>query len=320
MSILSEIKEHIVNTHSDDIHYKKWHVGFRDEYFKEIYWSYYPITQKYFFEANPTFLYEYRSIEDMQRYPLILVRDGFVGILDFFLVNPSPAKFFKTILLIEKKFEKLVPKQWLKQVAVYEVYSTKKEEAKKENLLIHGQGMEDLFWSDDLDKRIFDIKKIASQYKNINFVISQRESLLSSSENKGKQHNLSLHKSIYEHFGFEVKINVDVQKELKLLKFSNFGFINLDHTNGFVSDNYIDHFLYSKGGVNLDAIETSNSYKEHYNLSPFHGVGLKELDAAKSVFAEFYLAYKMSNSGVTSIYGLYQSEKFKSLYYKHFSK
>ena len=107
---------------------------------------------------------------------------------------------------------------------------------------------------------------------------------------------------------------------MKLLKFSNFGFINLDHTNGFVSDNYIDHFLYSKGGVNLGSIETSNSCKDHYDLSPFHGVGVKALDAVKSVFAEFYLAYKMSNSGGTSIYGLYQSKKFKSLFNKHFSK
>ncbi len=105
MSILSRVDELIQNSANGDIHYKKWNVDFRDQYFKDVYWSYFPITEKYFFEGNPTFLYEYRNFNDLARYPLIIVRDGFAGILDFFLNHPIPPEDFRTILLIPKKIQ-----------------------------------------------------------------------------------------------------------------------------------------------------------------------------------------------------------------------
>ncbi len=322
MSILSRVDELIQNSANGDIHYKKWNVDFRDQYFKDVYWSYFPITEKYFFEGNPTFLYEYRNFNDLARYPLIIVRDGFAGILDFFLNHPIPPEDFRTILLIPKKFEGLIPKQWGQYVGSYIIKSKREmSDSAKSEVIIHGLGVEDLFWGEAFLDRIKELKKIASEYSKVTFLIPQRESLLSDSSNQGKKYNLLLHKYLYENFGFEIKTENDSEKFIKNYKNNNFCFFNLDNNNGFVFDNYIDHHLWSKGGIKLEEKKEKSQWSHkslEYDLSPFHSICIDEVDLNISRFPEFFLPFRLSGAKSSSLYSVYQNENFVKLFNKYF--
>ena len=91
MTILNEIKS-IINSNylNSETLYNKWKVNFRDEHFEEIYWDNYPFMDKYYFEANPSYLYEYEDMFDLGRYPLVMLRDGLLGIF-------SPRALFKSL-------------------------------------------------------------------------------------------------------------------------------------------------------------------------------------------------------------------------------
>ena len=87
--------------------------------------------ESYFSELNASFVLEYQGLTSMSTYPFITLRDGYMGILYFFLKNPKPPKLFSTQILVPAKFEKLIPKTWKENVLVYEMIYDKTEEAKK---------------------------------------------------------------------------------------------------------------------------------------------------------------------------------------------
>ncbi len=320
MSILSRVDELITSSASGDIHYKKWNVDFRDQYFKDVYWSYFPITEKYFFEGNPTFLYEYRNLNDIARYPLVTVRDGFSGILDFFLNNPTPPEDFRTLLLVPKKFEGLIPKQWNEYVGSYNLKSKKeRSHSSNEEIIIHGLGVEDLFWNEKFSKKIKELKNLVDDFSKTTFLIPQRESLLSDRSNQNKKYNLLLHKHLYENFGFDINTENDSEKFINNYKRSNFCFVNLDQNNGFVFDNYIDHYLWSKGGIKLEEEFRDEGEQLEYDLSPFHSICISDVNSDLCSFPEFYLTYRISGARRSSLYSVYQNEKFVNLFNKYYS-
>jgi hypothetical protein len=319
MSMLNKINK-IIETNGDgDILYKKWDVKFRDDYFSEVYWSYFPSTQKYFFEGNPAFSYEYRNLFDVGRYPITTFRDGFAGLLEFFLIHPVPTNDFRSILLIHKKFQSIVPKQWKEFVACYSINprSIKKETDKKE-LIIHGLGLEECFWKESPLNLVKRLKLKTEGFEEIKFLIPQRESLMSSKENQEKKFNVALLKAIYEVFGFDVKIETNTEEFLEKFKSNNFSFINLDSSNGFIADSYIDHHFFSIGGNSLNEVFTDLNEGLSYNLSHHHKITIEEIDHSKSIFSTFYMPHKLSGRKKISVYDVYQSKLFQKLFIEHF--
>ena len=145
MLTLSEIQNKILSMHNQEILYKKWDVRHRSKDFTDLYWLYYPNTDKYYFEGNPSFLYEYEHLDDLGRFPIVTVRDGYLGLVDFFISNPKPNKDFLTTLVIHKKYSRLVPKAWEDQIALYTVQPRNVQIKKNKKLIVHGYGVVENF-------------------------------------------------------------------------------------------------------------------------------------------------------------------------------
>jgi len=320
MCMLNKIKEIIETNSSEEILYKKWDTHHRDEYFSKIYWSYFPITKKYFFEANPSFFYEYKGLFDLGRYPITLLRDGFLGILDFFLLHPQPPKDYVSIILIPKKFEKLIPKQWANQVAVYEVIGINVNEKAKENLIFHGLGVEENFWNESVESKLIKLKEISDEYQNVICLFPQRESMFSTREENEKNYALQLIKNTYKNFGFEANLIMDINKFIEDFKFKNFTFKSLDGDNLFVCDNYLDHFFFQQNGVRLNESRIENKEEKlTYKLSLNHQIEITKYNSEESVFSDFFVNHKILKR-TTSIYELFKYPEVKENYLKHFSK
>jgi hypothetical protein len=319
--MLSKIKEIIAANTEDDILYKKWDTKHKDEYFSKVYWHYHPATEKYFFEANPSFFHEYKNMFDCGRFPLVMLRDGFVGILEFFLVHPIPPKDFRSIVLINKRFSRLIPLKWKNYVVTYSITERKQDIIKEKNdlLVIYGFGTEDVFWGKSPRKLLEKYASISQEYKQTVCVFPQRESMLSSEKEQSKNYALQLIKETYKNFGFDVKMALDSQKFFENNKLDNFSFINLDQLGVFISDNYIDHYLYRSGGRSLNTVYPREEEALEYNLSANHKVIIEEVNFNDNVFSEFYIQYRILGAKELSLYKVYQSMTFKELFLKHFT-
>lgn len=322
MSMLNKVSAIIDNTSQDNILYKQKYIQYRDDYFSKVYWNYFPATDKYFFEGNPSFLHEYKNMFDCGSFPLIMARDGYVGILEFFFENPKPPRDFKSVILINKKFEKLIPKKWKDNVAVYSISANRKitKSDSKRFLIIYGNTGEDIFWKDDPKILAKKYAEIASEFDDVICILPQKEPLLSSYIEQVKNHNLTLLKEIYRNFGFDVKIAYNFNKFFENNKVKHFSFLNIDQNNVFVSDSYYDYFLSCKKGYSLNNQNNFSTNCLRYSLSQYHEVVIEEASLGESLFPEFFIQYKMFAGRTMSLYDIYQSKLFKKLYIKYFFK
>ncbi|MDP7321718.1 MAG: hypothetical protein QF441_13990 [Bacteriovoracaceae bacterium] len=318
--MLDKIQKIIENNgkNDNDLYYKKWDTEFRDELFKEVYWSYFPITQKYYFEANPAFISEFRNLFDLGRFPLVMLRDGYVGLLDFFFQQAKPTLDLPSEILIHKKFEKLVPKGWEDRIHLYSFMNKGEEKPCMENLVLHGIGTEELFWHSNLEQRLQALKD-KCQGANIFLFLPQRNSPLSRKEHQDMKFNLKTMQIIFKVFGDEVTVETDSERFFKKFNFERFSFYNLDQSHVFVADNFLDHYLYSMGGSNF-ANEGEEPIGDHlsYDLSLKHKIIIEPVNIAKSHFPEFYLPHKLSGKKDISLYHIFRSDVFKKLFIKHF--
>jgi hypothetical protein len=319
--MLNKVREIISSNTNDDILYKKWDTQHRDEYFSKVYWHYHPSTEKYFFEGNPSFLHEYKNLFDCGRFPIITLRDGFVGILEFFLVHPTPPKDFKSMVLINKKFASLIPIKWKEYVLSYVVTAReqKNKDIDQDLLLLYGFGTEDTFWEKSPKELLNEYAEISKGYKETICIFPQRESLLSTSREQTKNYAIELIKETYRNFGFDVKLALDFKAFFSNNEFTNFSFLGLDKSNVFVADSYFEHFLYSSGGQSLNKKQTIGSDFLEYNLSANHKIVIEEVNFDESIFAEFYIQYRILGRTDLSIYQIYQSPEFKKMFLKYFT-
>ncbi len=321
MSTLNKISELIEHINPEqNLLYKKWNIQHRDELFTQLYWSHHPMTEKYYFEANPSFYYEYKNIFDLGRYPIVMLRDGFLGILEFFLLHPKPHKDIDTTLLIPKQFECLVPKLWENQIASYNIYQKNpREDEKADQIFIYGTPTEELFIRKSHAEMAKEISEVIKPYKEYKIYFPIRDSILSNAEGKEKLFYIKFVKEIYRHVGFDANIFFHhIHENLKSLEGKKFDFYNLDKSKILIEDNYLDHFLYSIGGKNY--IETTKiSSGLNYDLSKGHAIEIQEIDFTKNCFSEFFLNFKLTGQRTRSIYEIFKDKTIRELYLKNFS-
>ncbi len=317
MHTLNSLKTLIEENAKAETHYQKWNTQFRDDFFKDIYWTYFPSTEKYYFEGNPSFLYEFKDSFDMGRYPVVLVRDGFVGIIDFFLTHPKPTTDLSCIFLIHKKYESLIPKSWKNQVFLYHMKNFAKACSKKK-LFIYGFGTDDIFFKSDPKQLVKKIANLTQDYEEIEFFIPQRESIISSHEERLKRRDVLLNKELYREFGIDINIEMDSKTFLRQFKDTDFSFFNIDENKYLFADNYLDHFFSSKGGYSLNEQLESMEDKLCFKLSPFHEVVIEKMQGSKSIFQDYYLPFKLKGIRDSNIYNLYKNRFYRNLFINKF--
>jgi hypothetical protein len=78
-----------------------------------------PHGDEYFSTLRPLFLHEIKSIDVLAHFSPVLVRDGALGLIRFFVRHPLPPTD-DMLLLVNRRLGALVPQKWRQSVAFYE--------------------------------------------------------------------------------------------------------------------------------------------------------------------------------------------------------
>ena len=290
--MLQKINAHLENFKRPDIVVKRWEESEMSQGSKEVYWRYKPMTESYFSELNASFVLEYAGMMSISTYPFITLRDGYLGILFFFLRNPKPPMFFSTQILVPAKFEKLIPKTWKENVLVYEMIYEKTEDTKKG--LFYGLPAKENFAVDTAKEKL---KRAFSKNMEIHSLVSPRDRLFNNNENEQIYYH-DFTKELYKKYGFDVTIHSEFRPMEWSSTISQYGLFNLDSDNFFVYSDYLTFFFCSRGATYLnkpkELIREEDVLKE-IKLSMYHSMRIKEVGEFSNYFASLLIKAKMNS-------------------------
>lgn len=294
MSMLSKVDELIESSHDEVLMCKKWNIFYRDNLYKEVYGRIWPSTHRYYFEANPSFLTEYKNFADMQRFPIIMLRDGLITLSAFFLSNPKPPADLESILLIAKRWEHIVPKPWHKNVALYS-FSRPEVAKKPKNVLGFGIFNEYSFWKNTPEECFLRVKKLIPADSKKVFYMPMRERSVFQSVDESPVYTNSL-KLLFEHFGSDFELITNNNKILSTKLEAGDAILNITPDNLLCSDNYLNHFFSSKniGELGLEETQSVSSGRK-YALSLYHDVCISEINSEGEAFASMFYKMKILN-------------------------
>ncbi len=91
-----------------------------------------PHSVPYFSPLCPLFFQQIKSIEVLDFFSPVLVRDGFLSLMDFFYRHPAPASTSPTeggVLVVNWRFAPFIPKAWSDRICFYENRSRRAPDA-----------------------------------------------------------------------------------------------------------------------------------------------------------------------------------------------
>ena len=97
-----------------------------------------PFSNQYYCPFNPVFTCEIRLLEDGGGYPVYLVRDGRIDLIDFFMDHPRPDAFGKSLFLFHVGLADIVPKAWIGRSCFFELRSKARRVPKRRKLVLVG--------------------------------------------------------------------------------------------------------------------------------------------------------------------------------------
>jgi len=292
-AMLQEIEKHLNRCSKSNILIKSWSAKPLSSNTTNSMWRYFPLTEKYYFELNPSFVFDYRNIEDMLEYPYIQLRDGFLGLAYFFLVNPRPIDKSSTVFLVPKKFESLVPEFWKERVLLYD-FNVKDidQRDKKSSAYIYGQISPETFLDESYEERLEYIRK-ACQGNSFHFLTPFRNiTYLNSHFNSIFTRNTM--KVIHEKFGSDVNYedNFVANNYTKVCK--NDSFCSLDKSHFYIYDDFLFHFLSARGAKPIERLSRKDREPvKKISLSLFHDINLYELERPTNFILEKKIEVKM---------------------------
>jgi hypothetical protein len=244
-----------------------------------------PHSDFYYSSLCPIFSFEIRNNDSLNLFTSVLLRDGVISLLNFFLKNPTPVGV-RTKVLINENLSQIVPKAWFDRVWYYRSHSKVKTNGVKFNYIVNLENYGPML----LESIRNDFKEILSSgYKDINIIPTAVSGF-------GQGDRSRLPSCI-------ASFSNDISKEFKERDLSFSSIIELDkdellgssfklNKNVFLwtSDSYIAHYLLSNGASDFTQNghdETSD--KSEVELSLYHGMTVfrKQDQASKETLPEF---------------------------------
>jgi len=293
--MLDKIKKYIGEAHDEVILWKRWDIKYKSLFYRDCAWRLYPFTHKYYFEGNPSFIHEYKNMHDIQRHPLVMLRDGIVPLASFFIENYQPPAHFQSILLVPKRFEGIVPKAWYPYVATYEFDYPKLEDKKPEVTYINGMGVSYTFWLKTIDEVVDDLLKKIPKGSKVEFLLPVRERSVFLLVDETKYISELLRK-IYQKFDKDVVLHSSHDKILDIKFNKNSAFCDLADAPFIIGDNYLHHVMCYENSAYIDAEKVDKKDALVYPLSLNHSVVIKEIDPSNSYFKN--VAFHMKKNRV----------------------
>lgn len=269
MYMLQKINNQIKHFEKNDLLLKRWESKPWSQTFYKAMYTKYPLNEKYFFELNPSFVYEYQSIDTMATLPFVMLRDGFFGLFYLFLKYPKLPEKTDTVFLIPSKFSYLIPKKWKDNILIYDFEYTKKNEHKNKSI-IYGNISQENFINKTVEEKFHNIfpkakeNILVSTFREYGFLQSHNESAL----------NLEFQKSLYKNLGFDVKRYNTYREEIFSFVDDSYSYFNIDSDHFLIYDDYLNHFFASKGALNINNLKHNREMEQIkiLNLSPYHKI------------------------------------------------
>lgn len=240
-------------------------------------WALAPYSDNYFSVLNPLFSKVYLElVKKGHHFPVVLLRDGVIDLLEFVTKNPDPL-VFEQRFMIHQKLSYVLPRAWLDQVMLFDFYHKPQNSFRIKTLrkrLIISTIVNNFFISYDQIRVYFEsLAKFARDQQlevQLHFPIRENHYFKNAYKDQNQAFDISL--IAFEIFGTQTKIISD-----KSLKSSSdfrdcyYAFIPEDRLC--LSDNYLEHYLLINGAAPWKGFKEINGAYQ-VSLSSQHGVYL----------------------------------------------
>lgn len=238
------------------------------------------------FYSNPirsVFLYQVLSLSQISDCQFLFCRDGLFCLLDFFHRNPDPGGL-QTILILNYQFLKFIPARWRKnvvfyQMGVYSAFNYKSIEDSEQSLILKGAVLSSYRVNIDNDNSIIEeLRKIdLKRFKKIKVYIWSRDDYFLNNQwiqdtdfsSRLNHYYPALLDSLKKHSDIEFTDYIGISS---LKSIHRYKFLEISPKINYISDDYIDYSLLSKGALPFEAIkEVKIDENDFIPLSAYHG-------------------------------------------------
>lgn len=227
-------------------------------------------------------LYEVTVLEQINRLPLMLVRDGLFTLIDFFNRFPNP-KDIPGIMIVHNSLRDFIPAKWRRKVAFYEFEYRKTTEGlfqeKNNQVLIKANVTEGLFDYDQAVKQVLELKK--KKYEKYNFFFFNRMNffLIDQWDNDYRTIDYVLSQSKFINFLEKEKLNYEFHTWKEFFNAQGthqYDCLDLNFKEKYYIDDYVNYQFARKGATPLNLIHqkitSANTTDIYVPLSHFHGI------------------------------------------------
>jgi hypothetical protein len=243
-----------------------------------------PWSGVYSSNLNHVNLFDIMDQEQLDSYPYVLSRDGYLTLFDFFWRFPTP-KGFSSIFLIYKPFAEFIPAAWLSKVLFfdYEFFDTPVPKVPtSEMLLVKGVLMENTFSMDQFKKMIDDaITK--KKFKKLLICLSPRQNYFFETDWTGDRDFTNISNTVMEYLYRTVRPKIefefiDWKTYFSLPDMHQYYFIDINQKTNVYLDDQTDFFLMKKGAVPLRRSKKQISSQDDYLINLTHNHGIRIFD------------------------------------------
>ncbi len=275
--MLENIEKQIANYSEMHLRAKRWDQVDLSEKVRLMKNRYTPATLDYFLELNPSFIFEYRDLENLAEYPIVMLRDGYLGIFYFFAKHAKPLKNMKTLLLIPKKFSSLVSKFWEKNVLFYTIENTQTSEH-IEHVYIYGALTIDNFINKTIPQKVEEISQLVPANSKVSVLNSFKHNYLFEHRNE-IEYAVLFQREMYRKIGFEIEYLDEYKTEYFQSLDETCGYIDIDTDKFIINDHYFNHYFAARGAIDLRKKEQAGTnILKTIKLSPYHQVNIESAD------------------------------------------
>lgn len=225
-----------------------------------------PFVLEYHSYLKPLFLFEIKDTSVLNFFDFALIRDGAIGLMDFFLSNPTPEKF-TCHLIVHRKLAIFVPKEWRDQILFYEALPSITHKSEETSSDIFLTAFVDPF-NINIEHAREVIQSLSDRYENAYCLFTYPPSWASGAVERQTEHYFELTRLVCEKFSNRARfVNLTNLNSLALTKKD---FLDLKRGPVFYADSYLDQLFFSQGAFNLDEESFENAEGVDFAVSPYH--------------------------------------------------
>lgn len=291
IAMLERIHNYIQQAHDEVILWKRWDIKKHSNEYYDAMSRMYPYTHKYYFEANPSFICDYKNILDMQRQPLIMLRDGVVNLASFFCEYHKPPAHFNSIILVHKRFARIVPEPWKEFVATYELDFPRADISSVDKVYIHGMLISYSFWLKNSKEILDELDKKIPKNTSVEFMLPIRERSFFVIRDETK-YVTPFFEELYNRYGSSLKMHTNYDQLLNVKLKKGAAFCELTDVPFIFADNYMNHLFSHNDCSMIDPPKVDKENALIYPLSMNHNIVIKEIEKKNSDFNALFIRAK----------------------------